>query len=159
LSVGFLLTGPVSGWLSDRYGARPFAVGGLDVVAESFIALALLPMNFPYWLFALVTAASGPGIGNLLLPRHHRHHEQRSRRPAGRRLRMRATFFNSGSAFSIGICFSLMIVGLSSTLSGAMRTGLTAQHVPVPVVDQVAGLSPVGSLFSAFWASTRCARC
>jgi len=63
---------------------------------------------------------------------------------------MRATSFNSGSALSIGIFFTFMIVGLASTLPSALSSGLRGQGVPGAVADQVAGLPPVGSLFAAF---------
>jgi MFS family permease len=150
LSIGFLATGPVSGWLSDRYGARPFAVGGLLLVAASFVALAMLPMNFPYWLFALVIAVNGLGSGIFSSPNTTGIMNSVPARQRGVAAGMRGTFFNSGSALSIGIFFSLMIVGLSSSLAGVLRTGLIAQQVPAQVANQVAGLSPVGSLFAAF---------
>jgi MFS family permease len=150
LSIGFLVTGPVSGWLSDRFGARPFAVGGLVLVAVSFGLLALLPMNFPYWAFALVIALNGLGSGIFSSPNTTAIMNSVPARQRGVASGMRGTFFNSGSALSIGIFFSLMIVGLSGSLAGALRTGLTSQHVPLAVADQVAGLSPVGSLFAAF---------
>ncbi len=150
LSIGFLVTGPVSGWLSDRYGARPFAVGGLVLVAISFGLLALLPMNFPYWAFALVIALNGLGSGIFSSPNTTAIMNSVPARQRGVAAGMRGTFFNSGSALSIGIFFSLMIVGLSGSLAGALRAGLTSQHVPLAVADQVAGLSPVGSLFAAF---------
>jgi MFS family permease len=150
LSFGFLITGPVSGWLSDRYGARPFAVGGLLLVAASFLALAALPMNFPYWLFALVIAGNGLGSGIFSSPNTTGIMNSVPARQRGAAAGMRGTFFNSGSALSIGIFFSLMIVGLSASLSGVLRTGLTAQHVPAAVAGHVASLSPVGSLFAAF---------
>jgi MFS family permease len=150
LSIGFLVTGPVSGWLSDRFGARPFAVGGLVLVAVSFGLLALLPMNFPYWAFALVIALNGLGSGIFSSPNTTAIMNSVPARQRGVASGMRGTFFNSGSALSIGIFFSLMIVGLSGSLAGALRAGLTSQHVPLAVADQVAGLSPVGSLFAAF---------
>jgi len=150
LSIGFLVTGPVSGWLSDRFGARPFAVGGLVLVAVSFGLLALLPMDFPYWAFALVIALNGLGSGIFSSPNTTAIMNSVPARQRGVASGMRGTFFNSGSALSIGIFFSLMIVGLSGTLAGALRSGLTSQHVPLAVADQVAGLSPVGSLFAAF---------
>ncbi|MGI3782493.1 MAG: MFS transporter [Janthinobacterium lividum] len=150
LSIGFLVTGPVSGWLSDRFGARPFAVGGLLLVAVSFGLLALLPMNFPYWAFALVIALNGLGSGIFSSPNTTAIMNSVPARQRGAASGMRGTFFNSGSALSIGIFFSLMIVGLSGSLAGALRSGLTGQHVPLAVADQVAGLSPVGSLFAAF---------
>jgi len=43
LTVGFLIAGPLSGYLSDRFGARPFATGGMVVAAASFALLELLP--------------------------------------------------------------------------------------------------------------------
>jgi EmrB/QacA subfamily drug resistance transporter len=150
LSIGFLVTGPVSGWLSDRFGARPFAVGGLVLVAVSFGLLALLPMDFPYWAFALVIALNGLGSGIFSSPNTTAIMNSVPARQRGVASGMRGTFFNSGSALSIGIFFSLMIVGLSGSLAGALRSGLTSQHVPLAVADQVAGLSPVGSLFAAF---------
>lgn len=150
LSIGFLVTGPVSGWLSDRFGARPFAVGGLVLVAVSFGLLALLPMNFPYWAFALVIALNGLGSGIFSSPNTTAIMNSVPARQRGVASGMRGTFFNSGSALSIGIFFSLMIVGLSGSLAGALRAGLTSQNVPVAVANQVAGLSPVGSLFAAF---------
>ncbi len=150
LSIGFLVTGPVSGWLSDRFGARPFAVGGLLLVAVSFGLLALLPMDFPYWAFALVIALNGLGSGIFSSPNTTAIMNSVPARQRGAASGMRGTFFNSGSALSIGIFFSLMIVGLSGSLAGALRAGLTSQHVPLAVADQVAGLSPVGSLFAAF---------
>ena len=63
---------------------------------------------------------------------------------------MRATFFNAGSSLSIGIFFSLMIVGLANTLPSAMSSGLQAQGVSASVANEVANLPPVGSLFAAF---------
>jgi hypothetical protein len=63
---------------------------------------------------------------------------------------MRGTFFNSGSALSIGVFFSLMIVGLASTLPRTLTSGLVAQGVPGNVAQQVGNLPPVGSLFAAF---------
>ena len=85
LTVGFLLSGPVSGYLSDRYGTRTFAVGGLLLVAASFIALVVLPVNFPYWLFALIIAINGIGSGLFSSPNTSRRHGLGTRRPARRR--------------------------------------------------------------------------
>jgi MFS family permease len=150
LSVGFLLAGPVSGWLSDRFGARPFAVGGLVLVALTFGALALLPVNFPYWLFALVIALNGVGSGLFSSPNATAIMNSVPAHQRGSASGMRGTFFNSGSALSIGIFFSLMIVGLASSLPAALSSGLRAQGVPAAVAQQVSGLPPVGSLFAAF---------
>ena len=63
LTAGFLVAGPISGMLSDRYGARPFATGGLLVAACCFTGLMLLPIVFPYWAFALLIFGNGVGSG------------------------------------------------------------------------------------------------
>jgi hypothetical protein len=51
---------------------------------------------------------------------------------------------------SIGIFFTLMIVGLSGSLPAAMSGGLQAHHVPADVAQRVAALPPVSILFAAF---------
>ncbi len=150
LSAGFLLAGPVSGWLSDRYGARPFAVGGLLVVAASFVMLALLPVDFPYWLFAVIIALNGVGSGLFSSPNATAIMNSVPAQQRGAAAGMRGTFFNSGSALSIGIFFSLMVVGLVSSLPHALSAGLRSQGVPSAIATQVASLPPVGSLFAAF---------
>jgi MFS family permease len=150
LTVGFLVAGPVSGWLSDHFGARPFAVGGALVVAASFIGLVVLPVDFPYWLFAALVAINGLGSGLFSSPNAS---AVMGAVPAGQRgvaAGMRGTFFNSGSALSIGIFFSLMIVGLAASLPHTLTAGLEQQGVPADVATRIGALPPVGSLFAAF---------
>jgi MFS family permease len=150
LTAGFLISGPVSGYLSDRFGARPFAVGGSLLVAVTFLALIVLPVNFPYWLFALLIALNGIGSGLFSAPNASAVMGSVPSDQRGVAAGMRGTFFNSGSALSIGIFFSLMIVGLASKLPTTLTNGLTAQGVPHNVAAQVGNLPPVGSLFAAF---------
>ncbi|ATL71884.1 MFS transporter [Nocardia terpenica] len=150
LTAGFLVAGPISGWLSDRYGPRPFATGGLALAAITFVLLVILPVDFNYWLFALVILLNGLGTGIFTSPNTA---EIMSAVPASQRgvaSGMRATLMNGGMALSIGIFFSLMIVGLSGTLPGAMNSGLRAQGVPGDVAGQIADMPPVGSLFATF---------
>jgi MFS family permease len=150
LTLGFLISGPVSGYLSDRLGARPFAVGGSLLVAATFLALIVLPVNFPYWLFALLIALNGIGSGLFSAPNASAVMGSVPSDQRGVAAGMRGTFFNSGSALSIGIFFSLMIIGLASKLPTTLTNGLTAQGVPHNVALQVGNLPPVGSLFAAF---------
>uniref|UniRef100_UPI00397F2BE7 MFS transporter n=1 Tax=Nocardia terpenica TaxID=455432 RepID=UPI00397F2BE7 len=150
LTAGFLVAGPISGWLSDRYGPRPFATGGLALAAVTFVLLVILPVDFNYWLFALAILLNGLGTGIFTSPNTA---EIMSAVPASQRgvaSGMRATLMNGGMALSIGIFFSLMIVGLSGTLPGAMHSGLRAQGVPGDVAGQIADMPPVGSLFATF---------
>jgi MFS family permease len=149
-TIGFLAAGPISGWLSDRYGARLLATGGLTLVAVTFVLLVVLPVDFDYRAFALIILLNGVGSGMFASPNTA---EVMSAVPASQRgvaSGMRATILNGGQALSIGIFFSLMIVGLSGTLPGAMGSGLRAQGVPGPTADTIAGLPPVGSLFATF---------
>ena len=116
MTAGFLVSGPTSGILSDRFGSRGIATAGMAVFAASFIALMLLPVNFPYWAFALFIALNGVGSGMFAAPNSS---SIMGSVPAGDRgsaSGMRSTFQNSGTAVSIGVVFTLMIAGLSSSL-------------------------------------------
>src|SRR5262245_51734104 len=68
MTTGFLAAGPISGYLSDRFGARGFATAGMVVFGASFVGLMLLPVDFPYWAFALLTDANGIGGGMFAAP-------------------------------------------------------------------------------------------
>lgn len=149
-TFGFLIGAPLAGRLSDRYGARPPSVAGMLLMAATFVGLVMIPVNFDYWLFALLVFLNGLGGGIFAAPNTA---VIMSSAPAGARgaaSGVRATFFNAGSALSIGVFFSLMIVGLSNKLPQALSGGLQAQGVSAAVAHDVAGLPPVGSLFAAF---------
>jgi MFS family permease len=150
LTVGFLVAGPVSGWLSDRYGARPFAAGGMAVTALSFGLLMLLPADFGYPAFAVLLLLNGIGSGLFTAPNTAAIMNSVPPADRGAASGMRATFMNSGFVLSIGLFFSLMIAGLASSLPTALSSGLTAAGVPAAAAERIAGLPPVGSLFAAF---------
>jgi len=150
ITAGFLLAGPISGWLSDRFGARPFATGGMVLAAITFALLMALPADFRYAAFGLVLFLNGVGFGLFAAPNTTAIMNAVPARLRGAASGMRATFQNSGMLLSIGLFFSLMIAGLASALPHTMTTGLIAQGVPPPVASRVAHLPPVGSLFAAF---------
>jgi len=149
LTTGFLLAGPVSGYLSDRYGPRPFATAGLLVAACAFAGLILLPVQFPYWAFALIILGNGIGSGLFASPNTSAIMSSVPARHRGVASGMRSTFQNSGMSLSIGIFFSLMIVGLAATLPPTLTAGLHAQGVPLPVASRVSHLPPVSTVFAA----------
>ncbi len=149
LTAGFLIAGPISGTLSDRYGPRPFATAGLLVAACCFTGLMLLPVDFSYWLFALLIFGNGIGSGLFASPNTSAIMSAVPARHRGVASGMRSTFQNSGMSLSIGIFFSLMIAGLASTLPRTLTTGLTAQGVPLSVATQVSHLPPVSTMFAA----------
>jgi MFS family permease len=150
MTVGFLVAGPVSGWLSDRFGARVFATGGMLVVAASFGGLLLLPTDFSYGWFAFLLVVSGLGSGLFAAPNVAGIMNSVPASQRGAANGMRSTFQNSGMVLSIGIFFSLMVVGLASSLPSTMYAGLTQHGVPSGAAHQVASLPPVGVLFAAF---------
>jgi MFS family permease len=150
MTFGFLVAGPLAGSLSDRFGARPFTVGGMLLMAVSFVALVMIPVDFNYWLFALLVFLNGLGGGIFTAPNTAAIMSSVPAAERGAASGVRATFFNAGSSLSIGIFFSLMIVGLANTLPNAMSSGLQQQGVSSSVAHEVANLPPVGSLFAAF---------
>jgi EmrB/QacA subfamily drug resistance transporter len=150
LTVGFLVSAPLSGLLSDRFGARWFATGGMVISALSFLGLEALPIDFPYPAFAAILLVNGLGMGLFSSPNRA---AVMNSLPAGARgagAGMNATFQNSAMVLSIGFFFSLMIVGLARTLPTALQQGLVAGGVPVADASRVAELPPVGVLFAAF---------
>lgn len=149
-TLGFLVAAPLAGTLADRYGARLFTVGGMALMAVSFIALVMIPVNFDYWVFALLVFVNGLGGGIFTAPNTAAIMSSVPAAERGAASGVRATFFNAGSSLSIGIFFSLMIIGLANTLPGALSTGLQDQGVSATVAHEVANLPPVGSLFAAF---------
>ncbi len=150
LTCGFVALGPISGWLSDKHGARLFASGGLLVSAAAFGGLLLIPVNFSYPEFGALIFLAGAGMGLFSAPNAAAIMNSVPARQRGAASGMLATFQNSGFVLSIGIFFSLMIAGLAATLPTTLTRGLTAQGVPAGIAHQIGQLPPVGSLFSAF---------
>jgi MFS family permease len=150
LTVGFITAGPVSGWLSDRYGSRLFAGVGLLITGATFVGLLLVPVDFGYPAFAALTFVNGVGSGMFASPNTAQIMNAVPARERGAAAGMRGTFFNAGSSLSIGVFFSLMVAGLAATLPQTLTQGLQAHGVPAGVAAQVGQLPPVGSLFAAF---------
>jgi MFS family permease len=150
LTVGFLLGGPLSGYLSDRHGARLFATTGLVLVATAFLGLLRLPVDFSYPAFAGLLLLSGLGQGMFSAPNTSAIMGSVPPEQRGVASGMRATFQNSGTALSIGLFFSLMISGLAGSLPHALAAGLRAQGVPDDTAHRLAGLPPVSTLFATF---------
>jgi MFS family permease len=153
LTAGFLLVGPVSGYLSDKFGAKYFATGGMLIGALSFGLLMLLPANFTYWIFASLLVLTGVGAGLFAAPNSTAVMNSVPAEQRGQASGMKFTFMNAGQVLSIGIFFSLMILGLSASLPKTMESALVAQNVPKAVASRVANAPPVSSLFAAFLGS------
>ena len=150
LIAGFLLAGPASGWLSDHFGARPFATGGMVLAALSFLLLIVLPVDFSYGWFALILLLNGVGMGLFASPNSAGVMNSLPPSQRGAGAGMLATFMNSASVLSIGVFFTLMIVGLAAGLPHALEGGLVAHGVPAADAQRVSTLPPVATLFASF---------
>ena len=149
LTAGFLAAGPVSGYLSDRLGSRGLATGGALLFGVSFLGLMLLPINFSFWVFAVLIALNGIASGMFASPNSSSIMGSVPARLRGVASGMRATFQNSGTAVSIGVFFALVIAGLARNLPQTLTSGLQAQGVPAYVATRIGSLPPVSSLFAA----------
>ena len=150
LTFGILIAGPISGYLSDRFGSRWFATGGMLGTALGFVLLDLLPTNFHFAVFALILALLGISMGMFASP--NRAAVMNSLPPAHRGAggAMNQTFQNSAQVLSIGIFFTLMILGLATSLPHTMIAGLTAHGVSAADAHHIAAFPPVSILFAAF---------
>jgi len=150
LTVGFLIAGPISGVLSDKFGARLFAAGGMLLVAVTFVGFLLIPANFNYWIFALILLVNGLASGLFAAPNVSAIMNSVPAHQRGAASGMRGTFFNAGSSLSIGVFFSLMIAGLAAKLPTTLTNGLQAHGVAPDAAAAAGQFPPVGSLFASF---------
>ena len=150
LTIGFMIMGPISGFLSDRYGARTFSTAGMLVTAAGFAGLLLVPTNFVYVAFALAILVIGMGMGMFVSPNTTAIMNSVPAEHRGASSGMRATFQNTASTMSITWIFTMVTIGLAAHLPTAMYQGLTQAGVPSAVASRVANLPPTGALFAAF---------
>lgn len=150
LTTGFMLAGPLAGWMSDRHGARGYTTGGMLAAAASFVLLVALPVDFTYWIFALLLFTNGFAFGFFASPNTAAIMNSVPARVRGAASGMRATFQNTGTPLSLGVFFTLMVIGLSASVPQALKVGLTQEHVPTADVTRLAGLPPTSYLFAAF---------
>ena len=150
MTAGFLLAGPLSGMLSDRYGARYFSTGGMLITAAAFLGFLMLPADFEYAPFALLLLMLGIGMGAFASPNTASIMNAVPPEHRGASSGMRATFQNVASSLSLTLIFTLVVAGLSASLPGALFGRLTAAGIPSSVATQISGIPPVGALFSAF---------
>ena len=150
MTLGFLLAGPISGFLSDRLGAQYFTAGGMLAAACSFLLLIFLPVNFKYSVFALILLINGMAMGAFAAPNRAAIMNSLPPDDRGAGGGMNSTFQNSAQVFSIGIFFTLIINGLSGTLSSTLTKGLMQYGIPASQAQAIGKLPPVSILFAAF---------
>ena len=150
LTIGFLIAGPISGYLSDRHGARILSTVGLVIFASSFVGFLMVPTDFTYWIFAVLVFFNGVGGGMFAAPNTTAIMNSVPADQRGGAAGIQAAFMNTGMVLSIGVFFSLMIVGLTNSLPGSLLKGLSANGVGAAQAHAIANLPAVGSLFSSF---------
>jgi MFS family permease len=150
LLAGFIITGPISGWLSDRFGARAFATGGMLISAAGFVALTFLPGDFNQWIFFVLLLLMGIGMGLFAAPNTTSIMNSVPAEARGVASGMRGTFQNGGQMASIAFFFSVLTAGLASSLPTVMFAGLRAQGLPIALSHRIANLPPIDVLFAAF---------
>jgi EmrB/QacA subfamily drug resistance transporter len=150
LLIGFILMGPISGYLSDRFGARLFSTVGMLIQALGFLGLTFLPANFNYPLFAVLIFILGCGSGLFASPNTSSIMSSVPPETRGVSSGMRATFQNSAMLVSIGFFFSIVTLGLASALPSTLSNGLIKYGVPAQAATTIAHLPPTAALFGAF---------
>jgi EmrB/QacA subfamily drug resistance transporter len=150
MTAGFLIAGPLSGALSDRYGARYFSTGGMLITAAAFVGFLALPADVDYVPFALLLLMLGIGMGAFASPNTASIMNSVPPEHRGASSGMRATFQNVASSLSLTLIFTLVVAGLSANLPRAMYGRLTAAGIPSGVASQISGIPPIGALFAAF---------
>jgi len=150
LLLGFILMGPISGYLSDRFGARLFSTTGMLLQVLGFLGLTLLPANFNYPVFAVLLFMLGCGSGLFASPNTSSIMSSVPPETRGASSGMRATFQNSATLVSIGLFFSIVTLGLAAALPSTLSKGLITNGVPRQAATTIAHLPPTAALFGAF---------
>ncbi|MEM3851372.1 MAG: MFS transporter, partial [Methanomassiliicoccales archaeon] len=148
--AGFIIMGPISGWLSDRYGARGLSTGGMAIVATTFLLLYTLPYDFNYLVFAPMIFAQGIGMGMFASPNTASIMNSVPPMHRGAASGMRATMQNAGQTASIALFFVIIIEALHSSLPSALNSHLLSAGVPASLSSSISKIPPTGALFAAF---------
>lgn len=149
LLIGFVVMGPISGKLSDKFGARGFATAGMMIVVGSLLALSTLPYNFNYVEFAVILFVMGLGNGLFASPNTASIMNAVPREHRGAASGMRATLQNAGQTASLAIFFTIIITSLAGSLPTALAKAVSSYNVP-QLTYAMQHLTPTGALFAAF---------
>ena len=150
MSVGFVLTGPISGWLSDKKGARLLATLGMVISTISFLGFVLLPVNFVYLAFATILFVMGIGGGIFASPNMASIMNSVPADCRGAASGMRATIQNSAMMISQALFFTIIIVSLSGSLPSALSTAVTNAGASAQLAHIFSSTPASGALFGAF---------
>jgi EmrB/QacA subfamily drug resistance transporter len=149
LMLGFVVFGPLGGWLSDRYGSRVLATGGILVAGGAAALLMTLQANFDLGLFAAYLALMGAGMGFFSAPNTSQIMGSVPADQRGAAAGMRTMILNAGMTASQAIFFTIVIASLSKNLGPALLAGAGQAGLPPDLAQRVASLPPGAAIFAA----------
>jgi EmrB/QacA subfamily drug resistance transporter len=149
LMLGFVVCGPIGGWLSDRYGSRVLATGGILVAGLAAALMMTLPADFNLWLFAAYLALMGAGMGFFSAPNTSQIMSSVPAEQRGAAAGMRSMVLNAGMTASTAIFFTIVIASLSQNLGPALNAGAVSAGLPAPLAQGIASLPPGAAIFAA----------
>lgn len=149
LTLGMAIMGPISGHMSDKYGPRWISTTGMIINTMAFLILASLPYNFDYWVFAIALFAMGIGSGMFGSPNTASIMNSVPAQDRGVASGMQYTIMNTAFTISMGIFFTIVIVGISQRFPEEITSSFTSIGASqlAPLFNQI---PPTGALFSAF---------
>ncbi|HMK94785.1 MAG TPA: MFS transporter [Candidatus Limnocylindrales bacterium] len=150
MSIGFVVTGPISGYLSDKHGARLLATVGMLISAAAFMGFILLPANFLYLSFAAVLFIMGLGGGVFASPNMAAVMNSVPAEHRGAASGMRATLQNSAMTISQAVFFTIIIVSLTTSLPGALSTSVMSDGAPATLAKALSATPASAALFASF---------
>jgi len=149
LMLGFVVCGPIGGWLSDRYGSRVLATGGILVAGLAAALLMTLPPDFNLAVFAAYLALMGAGMGFFSAPNTSQIMSSVPAEQRGAAAGVRSMVLNAGMTASTAIFFTIVIASLSQNLGPALQAGATQAGLPLPLAHGIASLPPGAAIFAA----------
>lgn len=149
LTIGFVIMGPLSGLISDKYGARWISTIGMLLVAVAFLILAVLPYDFDYVPFAIALLIMGIGNGMFSSPNAAAIMNSVPPGERGVTSGMMSTLMNSGFVVSMGMFFTIIVVGLTKSFPPVLSASLTSAGA-AQLIPAMSTIPPTGALFAAF---------
>jgi MFS family permease len=149
LMLGFVVCGPLGGWLSDRYGSRVLATGGILIAGLAAALMMTLPANFNLGWFAAYLALMGAGMGFFSAPNTSQIMGAVPEAHRGSASGMRAMVLNAGMTASQAIFFTIVIASLAHNLGPALQGGASQAGLPLALAHGIASLPPGGAIFAA----------
>jgi EmrB/QacA subfamily drug resistance transporter len=150
MSIGFVIAGPISGWLSDKHGARLLVTAGMFLTGLTFIAFAFFQTDFAYLSFGIVLFIMGIGNGLFASPNTASIMNSVPQEHRGAASGMRATIQNSAQTISLAIFFTVIILSLNSSLPGALASAVTSAGASSQLAQVFSATPATGALFGAF---------